>query len=244
MGLDPLVGGALVSGGLGLIGDLFNVGQQGQNLAYQKRLQRELFAREDNAVQRRVADLRAAGLSPTLAAGSAAGAGSVVHTEAPQTEAGERFGKTVAGAMELAANRIGLRKLNAEAGRSEADKLKAEAEAEIAQVKKKYAEQREYDEVRNLGASGDVMRTRQTGMAYENTVKAVSAEISARLGLTEAQARTAQEVVRAEMDRYYAESEKKGGAGFRGQAEGWVGLAAQILNAIRGGQSVFMRGGR
>lgn len=61
-----------------------NLDLQKQNLAYQKDLQKEIFAREDNAVQRRVNDLIKAGLSPTLAAGSAAGAGSVVSTSAPQ----------------------------------------------------------------------------------------------------------------------------------------------------------------
>ena len=44
---------------------------------------------EDTAVQRRVADLQAAGLSPVLAAGSAAGAGQVVSTKAPQYEGGD-----------------------------------------------------------------------------------------------------------------------------------------------------------
>lgn len=51
-----------------------------KNFEYQKSLQNQIFNREDNAVQRRVQDLQAAGLSKTLAAGDGAGAGSVVST--------------------------------------------------------------------------------------------------------------------------------------------------------------------
>ncbi len=51
-----------------------------KNFAYQQALQNQIFAREDNAIQRRASDLQAAGLSKTLAAGSGAGAGSVVST--------------------------------------------------------------------------------------------------------------------------------------------------------------------
>lgn len=92
----------ILSTGMNILGGLANVGStlagtvdaiktnkqnfelQKDNLAYQKDLQNKIFAREDNAVQRRVNDLIKAGLSPTLAAGSSAGAGSVVSTSAPQ----------------------------------------------------------------------------------------------------------------------------------------------------------------
>lgn len=59
-----------------------NLQFQNENLQYQKDLQEQIFAREDNAVQRRVDDLVAAGLSPTLAAGSAANAGQAIETQA------------------------------------------------------------------------------------------------------------------------------------------------------------------
>ena len=69
---------------------------QRNELAYQKDLQKIMFAREDNAVQRRVNDLKAAGLSPTLAAGSSAGAGSVVSTTAQTTAVATTQATTVA----------------------------------------------------------------------------------------------------------------------------------------------------
>lgn len=74
-------------GGLAAAESLFNLGSGIWNNRYQKNLQQQIFQREDNAVQRRAADLEAAGLSKTLAAGSAASSGSVVSVDAPQFDA-------------------------------------------------------------------------------------------------------------------------------------------------------------
>jgi len=68
-----------LSGIAGTAADFLNYGNQKNALDWQKEAQKTTWAREDSSVQRRVADLKAAGLNPVLAAGTGA------QTSAPMT---------------------------------------------------------------------------------------------------------------------------------------------------------------
>jgi len=78
-----------------------NYNLQKDQLNWQKSQWEEVKQREDNATQRRVADLKAAGLSPTLAAGSASAASPAPVLAAPQMDAKNLISDSAMTAMNL-----------------------------------------------------------------------------------------------------------------------------------------------
>lgn len=56
------------------------------NLSYDKDLQKQIFNREDTALQRRMADAAQAGLNPNLVVGQGASAGQAISTSAPSND--------------------------------------------------------------------------------------------------------------------------------------------------------------
>ena len=78
----------IVTGGVGLAGDAVNIGTGLVNLIGAKKRRKEQFAREDSAVQRRARDMEKAGLSKTLAAGSAAQSSDPIRPSASNISVG------------------------------------------------------------------------------------------------------------------------------------------------------------
>lgn len=137
---------AIIAGGLGLLGfgasmyghsqnrqnDMLNYELQKENLEYQKWAQQHTWEREDNAIQRRVADLQAAGLSPVLAAGSAAQTSQPIATTAPERKYRDPSA-AIMNAINIMTQGVNIRRTAAEAELTE-EKVRSEQQSRDIQL--------------------------------------------------------------------------------------------------------------
>lgn len=130
---------------------------QRETLDYQKELQHKIFDREDTATQRKKADLIAAGMNPLLAAGSGAGAGSVVPVITPQHQTPVRQASLYPDGIGQGISRtIDEMFQNMKTG-AEIDKIKADASFQKQNEKKIQAETKNIEQnLFNLKADFDL----------------------------------------------------------------------------------------
>lgn len=121
MGLESIlagIGGGLISGVGSVYNNERNIDFQRETNAANAALTRESWSRDDNAIQRRVSDLRAAGLSPVLAAGVGASNSAPIQVRSP--EAGDNVANSaLQGAMTSAS--IAATHAAADASKQQAD---------------------------------------------------------------------------------------------------------------------------
>lgn len=127
--------------GLGAFGTGFDIGmgifntiQQKKALQYSREMQERQWQREDTAVQRRVADLSAAGLSKTLAVGSAAGSSSFQPVTPAQYKTS--LLDRISAAQQLQMNQATIKKTEGEAMNEviRGEVLGSQAQLNLAQV--------------------------------------------------------------------------------------------------------------
>ena len=127
-GLSALGGAATDIANIGI--GIANYNLQKKMFKYQKALQERIFQREDTAVQRRVSDLEAAGMSKVLAAGQGAGTGGVVSTTTPQMTAVPDVSNRVTQALNLMQMRADISNTSAQGELIKAQKVAAESQAQ------------------------------------------------------------------------------------------------------------------
>ncbi len=115
----------------GAVDSGYSIFQDQRDFWQQRRTQDTIWRREDNAVQRRVADLEKAGLNKNLAAGSAAGAGAVVSRSSSKN--------VEVGSVLDVLQQVELLKKQRE------DTKRAKAEADMAQTQKTMLDNEQYN---------------------------------------------------------------------------------------------------
>lgn len=145
--MDPISTGiiatsSLLGAGANLIGGLSSSKKQyklaKQQLAWQQEAQKTVWEREDNAVQRRAADLEAAGMNRLLAAGSGAASSAPIHPDVPQAPDYSHIGDPL---LVAAQTKMSLAKQRADISQTEAQTRLVEGQLQTVETNNQLLQQ-------------------------------------------------------------------------------------------------------
>lgn len=232
--LDGLLGGLASAAG-----SWMNWQSQKETNASNEALMRESWARDDTAVQRRKADLEAAGINPVLAAGQSASNSGPIRLEAPEVR-----GNPVLDAMQSMAIQQNIAQTKEQTKLTAANARSAAADAD---VKEYVLDQRKETELTNLissmfqkaGESASAQAAGNTAERMAELAYQIKEAEKEGVDLANVRARLQNQLSQKDLDWFDANMRSLGISRYIGGAADIVSTAAKVRSgkpSARGGQ--------
>lgn len=156
--------GQVIGAGIDAATAIGNYQNQIDQTQYMKEMQQQQWAREDNAIQRRVADMVAAGLSPTLAAGNAAQSSSPIKIDAPEYQGPSAQDK----ALQMQQLALNLESQKANIAQTNAQTQAIMAQAKNTELKTRFETETYGDRMSQITLQNELSRGNITSKTLDN----------------------------------------------------------------------------
>lgn len=131
----------------GILGQAFNVGSSMYRQNYLEKMQREAWTREDNAIQRKVRDMQAAGLNPALMYGIGSGAPTSSPIDPGQVHFGSEMQESLSKMAQLKVQESQIAQTKAQTALTNAQAENVEADTNLKSIDGTYRSEKLAQEI-------------------------------------------------------------------------------------------------